>query len=421
MSLRENRFAARTLKNIEEIWHVFCLELKRIFRDPGVITIFFVAGLAYPILYKVLYWNDDFNNVPIAVVDMSASQHSRRFLHKLEATPEVKIAFVCNSMEEAEKLIEEQKVHGIIYFPSDYSYHIETTNGQAHISLYCDMTSFLYQKSIFLAANKVMLDEMHYIQLDRFERSGYGPQLSWVLTQGAPYQEVALYTPTGGYSSFIIPGVLVLILHQTLFLGIGMLAGTAREENKTLFFMPGRRRHRSVFRIIFGRSGAYFLCYYFLSTILLILLPRLMHLPHVGNPLDILIFITPFVLATIFFSMLVSLCVRNRESGMVTLITTSLLFLFISGLSWPGAAVPDAWRYCSYLIPSTLGINGFVHISSMGAKLSQVRFEYIGLWIQAGVYFVLAAVGLYVQGNVYEKRNPLRERHHHTLEPELAE
>lgn len=401
--LNKEFWVARLLKNLEEIWDIFTYELLRIFRDPGVITIFFVAGLAYPVLYRVLYWNDQLNDVPVAIVDMSASGHSRRFIHKWEATPEVKVAYICHSMQEAEQLMKEQKIHGILYFPTDYAYHIETGNGQARISLYCDMSSFLYMKSVYLSINQVMLDEMHGIQMDRFERMGYGEELSWVLTQGAPYEEEALFCPSGGYASFIIAPVLILILHQTLFFGIGMLAGTAREENETLFFIPGRRRHRAVFRIIFGRSGAYFLVYLLLSAIVLILYPRLFGIPHVGSPATVLLFMIPFLIATIYFSMFFSLFVRNRETGMVTLVTTSLIFLFISGISWPGVCVPESWQMVGRGIPSTFGINGFVKISTQGANLNQVLPEYMGLWIQAAIYFVLATVGLYAQGRWYEE------------------
>ena len=67
---------------VQETWGVFTGELRRIFSDPGVVVIFFVATLAYPILYNFIYWKDNVENVPVAVVDMSHSQESRAFLHK---------------------------------------------------------------------------------------------------------------------------------------------------------------------------------------------------------------------------------------------------------------------------------------------------------------------------------------------------
>ena len=45
------------------------------------------------------------------------------------------------------------------------------------------------------------------------------------------YEDVALYNPTNGFAAFLIPAVLVLIIQQTLLLGIGLSAGTAREQN----------------------------------------------------------------------------------------------------------------------------------------------------------------------------------------------
>lgn len=37
-------------------------------------------------------------------------------------------------------------------------------------------------------------------------------------------------------------------------------------------------------------------------------------------------------------------------------------------------------------------MNGYVRIQSTGATLSDVAFELRGLWIQAGVYFLLACL-----------------------------
>ena len=86
--------------------------------------------------------------------------------------------------------------------------------------------------------------------------------------------------------------------------------------------------------------------------------------------------------------MTTSIAIRNRETCMLIFVFTSVPLLFISGISWPGAAIPPFWKYVSYIFPSTFGINGFVKINNMGATLSEVAFEYKALWIQAGVYFL---------------------------------
>ena len=382
---------------------VFPHELKRVFTDPGVIVIFIVATLVYPLLYKAIYWNEQITDVPVAVVDLSQSAESRTFLHHWNASPDIRLTHTCNSIAEAEQLLREQKVHGIVYFPRDFASQLADPLGQAHISLYCDMSSFLYMKAIYLSCNQVMLESMRNIQIDRYESMGYGREFSWALVQDAPYTETALYNPTGGYGSFLIPAVLVLILHQTLLFGICMLAGTARDDDKVLYRVLGKGRVAGVLRLILGRAAAYFTIYYALAAILLGLLPRLFDIPHIGDIGDILRFIVPYILACIFFSMTVSVFIRNRESGLVLLISTSLIFLFMAGISWPKEMMPAAWRYLSYFIPYTWGAHGFIHINSMGATLWSTRNEYISLWILSGGYFLATCVITYFAGIRKEK------------------
>ncbi len=383
---------------VKELGWVFTHEFRRIFSDPGVLVIFVLATLAYPILYNCIYWNDTIQNVPVAVVDKSQSQESRAFLHQWNACPDITIAYYCVSMEEAETLMRDQKVHGIIYLPDDYAVALNSGMEQAHISLYCDMSSFLYMKAIYLSCNQVMLDNMRSVQIDRYEAMGYDNTFAWTLVQDAPYAETALFCPTGGYAAFLIPAVLMLVLHQTLLFGICMLGGTAREENNELYILPGRRRSTSVLRIILGRSAAYFVLYMALGAIDLLLIPRLFGLPHLGNPLDILRFMVPYLLATIYFSMCISVFTRNRETGLVTLIATSLIFLFIAGVSWPQQMLPKAWLYLSYIFPYTWGVHGFIHLNSMGATLACTCREYYALWILAATYFVLACALLWGLG-----------------------
>ncbi|MBR1426855.1 MAG: ABC transporter permease [Paludibacteraceae bacterium] len=365
-------------------------ELRRIFRDPGVLTIFLVATLAYPLIYKVVYWNEQITDVPVAVVDLSHSPQSRAFLHKWNAAPDIRLTHTCASMIEAEQLLREQKVHGIIYFPRDFADQLADPLGQAHISLYCDMSSFLYMKAIYLSCNQVMLEDMRNIQIDRYEQMGIGKDMAWALVQDAPYHEVALFTPTGGYGSFLIPAVLILILHQTLFFGICMLTGTAREENRENYSL----------RNLIGRAMAYFLVYYGLAAILLGLYPRLFGLPHIGQFGDILLLMVPYLLAVIFFSLCVSMFIRNRESGLVLLISSSLIFLFLAGISWPKEMIPDEWWYIACCIPYTFGAHAFIHINSMGASLAATSTEFIGLCIQTVAYFLLAC------GLFYLRRRP---------------
>jgi ABC-2 type transport system permease protein len=78
----------------------------------------------------------------------------------------------------------------------------------------------------------------------------------------------------------------------------------------------------------------------------------------------------------------------SRESPLLIFIFTSVILLFLSGISWPTEAIPSFWKALSYVFPSTPGIQGFVRINSLGASLNEIAFEYHLLWIQTGIYFI---------------------------------
>jgi len=84
--------------------------------------------------------------------------------------------------------------------------------------------------------------------------------------------------------------------------------------------------------------------------------------------------------------------VRGREKSIILFAFMSVPLLFISGISWPGIAIPTFWKVVSYLFPSTFGINGFVRMNTLSADLSQVANEYHTLWLQTGIYFIITCL-----------------------------
>lgn len=379
-------------------------ELRRVFSNSGVLLIFFVAGLGYPILFNLIYEKENLENIPVAVVDDSKSVESRRFIHKCDATPEVQIRYHCNSIEEARRLMDQRKVNGIIYFPADYGEKLAKLE-QTRICLFCDMSSFLYYKSVFMGANFTMLDEMHNIEYVRYGMTGItGVQASDLVTPVA-YDDVKLFVPGGGFTSFLIPALLILVIHQTLFFGLGMVGGSAREDGTEVTIIPERYRRRRYDIVVVGRVMAYMLIYLVLVAIDLFLIPVLFELPHIGQFSHLVLFFLPFLLSTICFAITCSCWTKTRESGIVTMVFFSIILLFLSGFAWPQCSMPTFWRLFSYIFPSTHAIQGYVRINSMGATLREVQFEYLMLWGLTAFYFLTACLS--IRYTIYRNRKAL--------------
>jgi ABC-2 type transport system permease protein len=202
-----------------------------------------------------------------------------------------------------------------------------------------------------------------------------------------------LFSPAGGYGTYVVPAVLVLVLQQTLLIGAGIAGGTRREQLAVSGAVPGDRTSAWPFAPVFeviGRSVPYVLlfaanlwyCFGFV-------------LPYQGYPVEgppgaIAWLAVPFLLATTFLALALRGLFLRRESAVQALLFTSLPFVFVGGFSWPPEALPHWLRTAAQLVPTTSAIPGFVRIARMGAGLPDVAREAGMLWVLALLYFPLA-------------------------------
>lgn len=377
------------LQGMNSVFYICQKELKAVFKDQGVLIFFLLVPLAYPLLYAFIYTGEVVREVPAAVVDMNKSTLSREFIRKVDATPDVKIQSHCADMEEAKLLLKESKVYGVIYIPESFSSDI-TKGIQTQVTLYCDMSGMLYYKAILTATTEVSLKMNKAIKAKRAGNTT--DRQDEISATPITYEAVNLFNPQAGYASFLLPAVLILIIQQTLLLGVGLSAGTARENNRFRDLVPLSRQYQGTLRIVLGKSSAYFIIYAIVSAYILCVVPKIFSLVQIAQAGTLAAFILPYVLSCIFFAMTCSIFIHHREACMMIYVFTSVPLLFISGVSWPGSAIPEFWRVISWLFPSTFGINGYIAINSMGATLDQVLPEFRALWIQTGVYFLTTCI-----------------------------
>lgn len=376
----------KSIKNIAGIWWH---ELRHILGDPGVWLFVIVVPLVYPLLYAFIYNNEVARDVPVAVVDFDDSPLSRDLTRRVDSAPEVRIVARCGSMEEAEELNRRGEIYGIMQIPEEFSARL-ARGEQATVGVYADMAGMLYYKGLMLAATNVSLELNKSIKVERFF-TGATERQEAIATQPIAYDYVALYNPQSGFAAFLLPPVLMLIIQQTLMLGIGMTAGGVREKTRG-YAIPLGRTYRNPFHIVAGKTLAYFLYYMLVSAYMYVCVSRMFSLPGLGNALTYFTFMVPYLLACIFMAISFSAFIFRREDCILLYVFMSVPLLFISGISWPGSAVPEFWKAVGYIFPSTFGTNGYVRINTIGASLHDVSREFIILWIQAGVYFMISVM-----------------------------
>ena len=273
--MKEKKFKEIVSEGISDLFYIWWQELKAVVKDQGVLIFFILVPLGYPLLYTFIYTNETIREVPAVVVDNNRSTLSREYLRLVDAGPDLHIISYCADMEEAKTLMKDGKAYGIIYIPENFSRDI-SKGIQTRVTLYCDMSGMLYYKAMLTANTNASLAMNKQIKI---ERSGNTTdRQDEVSASPIEYEDVSIFNPQNGFASFLIPAVLILIIQQTLLLGIGLSAGTARETNRFRDLVPLSRHYHGTLRIVLGKSLTYFMIYIIMSVYMLCLVPQIFSL-----------------------------------------------------------------------------------------------------------------------------------------------
>lgn len=376
------------LSTIKEVFSLTVDELTKIFTDGGVMLLLFGATLVYPLIYSFTYQPEVLTDAPVAIVDGDNSALSREFIRMVDATPEVSVYSKYMNLEEANTRFYAGDVAGIVVVSNDFSENI-AHGQQAMVSVYADASYMMLYKQVYTAT--VMASQTLGKKIEVKKRLMQGVPMQSAVNQSNPiaFSARGLYNPTGGYGSYAMPAILVLILQQTLLLGIGMRGGTARELGAQHYLLPLKASRKGALRIIFAKALAYTLLYIPISLYLFVIVFRVFGFPMAGNPADLFVLVFPLILASVMLGFLFTTFFRNRENSIMFLLFTSVPLVFLSGFSWPVESFPFGFKFLAALFPSTHGIQGLLKIQVMGGSWQTAWPEIATLWIMTVILFVV--------------------------------
>ena len=109
-------------------------------------------------------------------------------------------------------------------------------------------------------------------------------------TQPVIYQSHNLFNPYLGYGSFVMPAIIMVIIQQTMLIGIGMIGGTWSEFGLYKKLIPPGRRRMSTLPVVAGKAFVYASIYAVTLFYILGLHYKLFHFPTNGHTADIMPF-----------------------------------------------------------------------------------------------------------------------------------
>lgn len=372
------------LKSLFRVWR---RETRLVFTDIGVLLFFFALPLAYPVVYTLIYNPEVVKKIDTVVVDRSRTSDSRELVRELGATQSINVIGYASDLSEAKQAMHEKKCYGVVEIPEDFARRIGRGE-QAVASFYCDVSLLLRYRQYLFSLTDVQMNETLRITARRLSQGG----LLTSSIEGLPVNTQAnfLGDVTQGFASFVIPGIVVLILQQSMLLGITMIAGTARDRRRRNGGVDPLDYEAGPLATVLGKTLCYMMVYLPMAYYILEIIPYMFALPHVGSFMDFMPVVFVVLLATSFLGQSIQVFVRERESSLLVVVFTSVVFLFLSGLTWPRYAFNKFWYMVSDLIPATPGMEALIRINSNGADVSNVSHYYWQLWILTGIYFVTA-------------------------------
>jgi ABC-2 type transport system permease protein len=372
---------------VRRLLAVFSSELGRIFSLLPAFAVMVLAPFAYALLYPQPYINEALRDVPIAVVDHDNTQSSRELARRVDATTDVGVALVLPDLPSAERAVYERRIHGILYIPQYFERDL--LHGRASpVALYADASYFLMYQRISGGVTAVARAFGAETETTRLIGAGVDPAIAPAVADPMPLTAQPLFNPQGGYATYVLPAALVLILQQTLLIGVGLL-GT----------LPGARvardpasgdRVMNALQTVSGKVLAYLVVEAVVLPFYLVALPYFYGVPRLGSLTLILVLAIPFVVAASTLGILLAAVFRQPLAVQLATASLGLPLFFLTGFSWPPEAIPDTIRAVAAFIPSTAAINAFVGVAQLGAPLIDVRGPFLLLWGLAALYGVLA-------------------------------
>ena len=382
---------------ISRLLKVTLTEWRLFFTDPAAVLLLVVAGVLYAFYYPTAYVNQTVTRVPVAVVDLDHSAKSRELTRMASASQQVHVKAVYNDMLEAESAMAREDIFGFMVIPEnmekDLLNHIPTkinifTHG-AYVMLHGTIGTAFSTCALTVGA----VSKVKAIALSKKVPSAK----AMAMRDPIPLSIQTMFNNTGSYSNYVVPSVLVVILQQSLIIGICIMGGARGHRRFRRNQRYSEVENESMPYRYLGRSLAYFLHYCCFILFYHCFIYNLFDFPRRGELLPMVVFAVVFLSSVINFGMCLSQVFLHRESSMQLFLNFSIPILFLANFSWPSYLMPNWMVAISYILPSTFAVPAWLSIEQMGGDIYDVAPKLYLLAIQAVIYLVLGLFLTYLR------------------------
>ena len=336
---------------MKTVFYIVRKEFKQIFRNRGMLPIIFVM----PMIQLLVLSNAatyEIKNITLGVVDHDRTSTSRALVNHFAASSYFKLQPHFEATNAAQTAMQEGNVSVVLEIPRNFERAIGKEQ-QAALGVTID--------AIDGAAAGV--EQVYITQIiQRFDRD-LQRNTPWKLSTLKPVETIETiplfwYNETLNYKTFMVPGILVLLVTMIgLFLsGMNIVRekelGTLEQINVT----PIKKS-----QFIVGKLFPFWILGLVVLSIGLIIARWVFQVPILGSLLTLYLFTTIYLLVVLGIGLLISNFTETQQQAMFIAWFFAVVFILMSGLFTAIESMPQWAQYLTYLNP----VKYFVEVMRM--------------------------------------------------------
>ncbi|REC42846.1 ABC transporter permease [Chryseobacterium sp. 5_R23647] len=373
---------------MKEVLQILKREIRNVSKDSSLFLILLLAPILYAFMYGSIYLNKGEEKVKLALIDNDGTAISRTLTQQLNSTPMIEIVPSSN-ISEAQEMMFQGEVQGYFYIQSGFEKNIFSLK-QANVNLVLNASRFLPSSDLLSTATKVCLTVGAGVRKTYFNKQGMGEDEAMKMTNPINMDYRPLYNSSMTYGSFLLPGLLAIILQQTLLIGVAASFTSEREEKKLLNLYQISKQ--SISKIIFGKSLLYFVVFMIFGFFFSVVNFSVFDVEVRGNYLDLAVISALFIATIIVFGMLIGSFFKTKLFAFQVLVFSSYPIFLITGYSMPYQALPKFVQILSDVLPTSPFLKTYISIVQAGGSLSDNLSSVIHLvvlWIVFELLLIL--------------------------------
>ncbi|PIJ51015.1 ABC transporter permease [Erwinia sp. OLTSP20] len=359
---------------MKQWWQAFSTTLKGLLERPMWLMLLISLCLMSLIYAKGSVWD-----LPVGVIDQDHSTASYRIIRDLNATSKMNTVSY-SSLRDALHDLGRRKLFAVIIMPQDLEKKM-LAGIAVTIPVYGDATNRLAGGQIEMDVSAAYQEMLTKYQLRLAQDQNFSRQEAKVVITPFIGQTEEVFNPGIGFAAIIFPGLLVMLLQQTLLIASIRVNIVLRAKGN----VPVAQT--------LGTLSALIPPWLFLSILLYILWPWVLGYRQTGSVAEVLLLTFPFLLAVLGFGKFITECLGRIEHIYLTLTFITTPVYYLSGMLWPLQSMPVWINLFTHLFPSTWQVNILASVNQMGRPWQQT-LPGVGMLLLLGAGWTLCGLAL---------------------------